>query len=172
MGSHRSPLGPQKSQIKLTIASFLSPNQMEHTVFILMNVKPQNSNIFLLHKSERWSFSRNKINAWCIKIKVHQQFKTFNLEISINVSQYNKDYFFRHQLAMGYINWVKIDLYLLTPLLWCILIFGSRSLRKGVTICFCPSLCVFFYFIIILLLYLYPSGKRQDLQLFFHTQAS
>ena len=32
LGSHRSPLGPQKSQIELTIASFLSPNQMEHTL--------------------------------------------------------------------------------------------------------------------------------------------
>ena len=35
LGSHRGPLGPQKSQIKLTIATFLSPNQMEHTVFCL-----------------------------------------------------------------------------------------------------------------------------------------
>ena len=34
LGLHRGPLGPQKSQIKLTIASFLSPNQMEHTVAV------------------------------------------------------------------------------------------------------------------------------------------
>ena len=48
LGSHKSPLGPQKSQIELTIASFLSPNWMEHTVYY--------SNILL------WPFSFNSIN--------------------------------------------------------------------------------------------------------------
>ena len=56
LGSHRGPLGPQKSQIKLTIASFLSPNQMEHTVFPLN----ESNHLMIMRNPERYVINKFK----------------------------------------------------------------------------------------------------------------
>ena len=76
LGSHRSPLGPQKSQIKLTIASFLSPNQMEHTVFP--------DNISKSGKRAIWKIKEWPDGIYRLEVSIFQEFSTNPLNVSVS----------------------------------------------------------------------------------------